>query len=161
LDEPTSGADVATRAKILELVRDMAAQGSAVLYSTHYLHEVEALGATVTILEHGRVIAHGDLADLVARYGGSALEMTFNGPAPVVDLDCPVTREDSRLRISTDNPAATAVTVLAALNADAARLQSIEIVRPSLESVYLTLTGKRYAEGPAVRQDEQARVPSA
>jgi ABC-2 type transport system ATP-binding protein len=79
----------------------------------------------------------------------------------VVDLDCPVTREDSRLRISTDNPAATAVTVLAALNADAARLQAIEIVRPSLESVYLTLTGKRYAEDPAVTQDEQARVPSA
>lgn len=56
LDEPTVGADVRTRAEILRLVHSLAAQGSAVVYSTHYLQEVESLGASVCILESGRIL---------------------------------------------------------------------------------------------------------
>ena len=59
LDEPTTGADVRTRAEILDLVRGLALDGSAVVYSTHYLHEVEQLGARVVFMDRGRVVARG------------------------------------------------------------------------------------------------------
>ena len=68
LDEPTAGADPSTREHILQAVRDLAAGGTAVVYTTHYLPEVERLDADIVLLEHGRVIARGSLLELVARH---------------------------------------------------------------------------------------------
>lgn len=69
LDEPTAGADPRTRDAVLEVVRALAAEGVAVVYTTHYLPEVERLGADVVMLEAGRVVAAGPLRELVARHG--------------------------------------------------------------------------------------------
>ena len=77
LDEPTAGADTQTRAAILDAVRGLAAEGTAVVYTTHYLPEVEALGAGVALLEAGRIIASGTVAELVARHAESVLEVVF------------------------------------------------------------------------------------
>src|SRR5262249_36435592 len=63
LDEPTTGADVRTRAQILDLVRGLARDGSAVVYSTHYLQEIETLHADVAFLDRGRIVACGNLAE--------------------------------------------------------------------------------------------------
>ena len=65
LDEPTTGADVRTRAQILGLVRSLADAGSAVVYSTHYLHEIEELDANVAFIDHGRIVARGTPRELV------------------------------------------------------------------------------------------------
>jgi ABC-2 type transport system ATP-binding protein len=75
LDEPTAGADVGMRAQLLGLVRALAAAGTGVCYSTHYLHEVEQLDATVAILDAGRIAARGSLAALLARHGRARLEL--------------------------------------------------------------------------------------
>ena len=83
LDEPTTGADVRTRNEILQLVRTLADDGSAVVYSTHYLHEIEELDATVAFIDQGRIVARGGLSELVQRYGVRALELTFAGHVPV------------------------------------------------------------------------------
>ena len=91
LDEPTTGADVRTRAEILGMVRDLADTGSAVVYSTHYLHEVEDLDATVAVIDRGRIVAGGGVDALIDEYGSSVLELTFadhrarRGPAGGVD----------------------------------------------------------------------------
>ena len=82
LDEPTTGADVRTRSEILRLVRTLADEGSAVVYSTHYLHEIEELTATVAFIDHGRIVAQGALADLIRRHGTSALVLTFDRCVP-------------------------------------------------------------------------------
>ena len=103
-DEPTAGADPSTREHILQAVRDLARDGTAVVYTTHYLPEVERLGADIALLEHGRVIARGSLEELVARHAAAA------APAPVA-----VAR----------------------------------VAPPSLEAVYLALTGRTGAEAPA------------
>lgn len=68
LDEPTAGADAQTRDAILDAVRDLAAEGVAVLYTTHYLPEVESLDADVALLDGGRIVACGPIAELVARH---------------------------------------------------------------------------------------------
>ena len=100
LDEPTAGADPSTREHILQAVRDLAADGTAVVYTTHYLPEVERLDADIALLEHGRVIARGSVAELVARHGAQA--------PPAVVVAAPP--------------------------------------RPSLETVYLALTGRSTVE---------------
>ncbi|MDP2711675.1 MAG: ABC transporter ATP-binding protein [Solirubrobacteraceae bacterium] len=68
LDEPTAGADPSTREHILRAVRDLAGGGTAVVYTTHYLPEAERLDADIALLEHGRVIARGSVAELIARH---------------------------------------------------------------------------------------------
>jgi ABC-2 type transport system ATP-binding protein len=66
LDEPTVGADPVTRESLLAVVRGAAEQGAAILYTTHYLPELETLGATLAVADHGRIIARGERAELLA-----------------------------------------------------------------------------------------------
>jgi ABC-2 type transport system ATP-binding protein len=147
LDEATTGADVETRAHILELVRQLAAEGSAVLYSTHYLQEVETLAATVALLDGGRVIAHGPVGELISSHAEPVVELVFAGEVPVaaaLAADGRATTDGHRLRLPTANPAETIATVIP--QAPPGSLASVEIIRPNLEAVYLALTGRRYAE---------------
>jgi ABC-2 type transport system ATP-binding protein len=150
LDEATTGADVETRTHMLELVRRYAAEGSAVLYSTHYLQEVETLGATVAILDAGQVIARGDVAELINAYADSVVELTFEDSIPEevllgsAEFDAQASVDGNRLRLSTHDPASTIAVVVPRI--PPGRLASVEILRPSLEAVYLALTGRRYEE---------------
>lgn len=147
LDEPTAGADVRTRDDILRVVKLLADEGSAVLYTTHYMSEVEALEASVAILDEGEVIAQGPLDRLLAKFGHSAVELVFDGPAPSLTLGSEkVWVEDSSLRIMSDRPAAAAARAIGALGDDTARLQYVEIIHANLESAFLSLTGRRYSE---------------
>lgn len=152
LDEATTGADVETRGHILDLVRRLAADGSAVLYSTHYLAEVETLECSVAIIDRGTVIARGGVQELIAAHAEPVIELSFVGPAPAVSLDQEVSVKDSRMRIRSRDPAATLVEVVPQV--PPGTLAAVEIVRPNLEGVYLALTGRRYAE--ADRERDQA-----
>ena len=143
LDEPTVGADVRTRNQILEVVRRRAEAGCAIVYTSHYLTEIEDLGATVAVLEAGRIIARGSLAGLVAEHGSPALRLTFEGPAPALD-GFEVAGSVATLR--TPDPARAAAGILARLNGSTSKLRSVDIVRPSLEAAYLALTGRRSNE---------------
>ena len=159
LDEPTTGVDVRTRARVLDVVRGLAEAGSAVCYSTHYLPEVEALGASVAIIDRGQVLVRGPIEELVRRHGECAVELTFDGAPPQLALELRSEARDQMLRIYTDEPATVAASVLTRLGADAERLRSIDLVYPSLEAVFLAVTGRRYAEGSA--EEEVERVPSS
>lgn len=154
LDEPTTGVDIATRSRLLDAIARLAHdEGCAVLYSTHYLPEVEQLGASVSILDHGRILVRGSLDQLVATHGAGAVELTFEGPAPALaraDIDGSVARV-----VTDEHPGPTAAAVLGSLGADAERLVSVDLVGPSLESVFLTLTGRAYtSDGDASASPE-------
>ncbi len=155
LDEPTVGADIRTRQEILDLVKGLAEEGHAICYSTHYLPEIEQLGASVALLQGGAIIARGSIAELVAMNSTQVVEFTFDGPAPEISVrGGEAVCDGSLLRISTDNAAAMAAAALGQLGANAMRLRNIELVRPSLDSIYLTLTEQRYSSGePADRGD--------
>ena len=144
LDEATTGADVETRGHLLDLVQRLARDGSAILYSTHYLAEVEALNSGVTILDQGKVIAHGAVQELISAHAQPVVELTFDGPVPDLGLNGNVKIDGTLLRLSTTDPAATLVSALPRVPRDS--LVSVEIVRPSLEAVYLALAGRRYDE---------------
>jgi len=146
LDEPTTGVDVSTRADLLAAVRGLGAEGAAICYSTHYLPEVEALGASVAIIDRGEIVARGPVADLIAQHGSSAIELRFDGAAPDVPAGWSGVVDGNLLRLASASPASDAGAALSLLGPDVGRLQSCELVRPNLETVFLSLTGRRYAD---------------
>ncbi len=147
LDEATTGADVESRAALIEVVKNLAARGSAVVYSTHYLQEIESLGARVVILDRGRVIAEGSVRELVSRNGGGVVELTFRGQPPPLGGGFVNTYVGEVMRVKVDDPGQALGPILEALGPEAARLRGVELIEPSLETVYLALTGRRYEPG--------------
>ena len=151
LDEPPVGADVRTRNQILEVVRQRAEAGCAIVYTSHYLTEIEDLAATVAVLEGGRIIARGPLANLVAERGSPALRLTFEGQAPALP-GFEIAGSVATLR--TSDPAHAAAGILGRLNGSTEKLRSVDIVRPSLEAAYLALTGRRSNEESTGKTEE-------
>ena len=146
LDEPTTGADVTTRTQLLDLVTELAAAGSAVVYSTHYLPEVEQLDASVVVIERGRAIARGSVSELIGAHAVSIVELTFDGPSPVIALDLPgdrIERADAVLRVHTHAPDRATTAVIEELGDAVRRLRGLDVVRPNLETAFLALTGRR------------------
>ena len=148
LDEPTTGVDIVTRGRLLASIRDLVVtEGCAVLYSTHYLPEIDELGATVAILDGGRILARGGRQDLVDAHGRGFVELTFAGPEPDAETMAVVLGRDDLVvagavvRVPTEHPGSDAAEILGRLGALTSTLGSVELVRPSLEAVFLSVTG--------------------
>ncbi len=148
LDEATAGVDIDARRLLLDFVHRLAHDGTAVLYSTHYLQEVDREDVRLVILDHGRVIAQGAVRSLLQRHGHAAVELSFDGPAPHIVLPFTVARRGDVLRIRTDVPAEALAVSLKALGPEAHRLRGVEISQPNLEAVFTDLTGRRYDADP-------------
>ncbi len=151
LDEPTVGADVVARMRLLEAVKRISSQGCTVVYATHYLAEIESLGASVAVLEAGRIRERGPLAEVVARHGQSRAELEFSGDAPRL---AGWQQKGSRLSIVTADPASATAAAIAKLNGEASRLRGVRIVPASLESAYLAITG----HGPDIMEENNAQA---
>jgi ABC-2 type transport system ATP-binding protein len=130
LDEPTVGVDPATRRAVLDHVRQLAAAGTAVCYSTHYLHEVEALDAEVLLLRDGRVVAAGPVRELTARHGQQVIAVRTDGPGGT----------ETVTELPTADPAADLPGVLADLGRRGVALRGLEVRAPSLEDVFDRVT---------------------
>ncbi len=153
LDEPTTGVDIATRSRLLDAIRRLAVdEGCAVVYSTHYLPEVEELGASVAILDRGRILARGPLDALVAEHGAGMVELTFDGPAPAV---AGTVVDGNVLRSATDRPGASVAGLLAQIGPASEHIVSIDLSRPNLETVFMAITGRAYRS-----DDDPASAPS-
>ena len=142
LDEPTVGADPVTRDALLAAVRAVAADGAAVVYTTHYLPELDTLNATLAVADHGRVVARGDRAELLATVPGRAV-VDFDEPplsvAAPPGSGVEIRREGSRLTITAPEPAAVLAPLLAAHPGAAAHLRAIELRPPTLDDLYRRL----------------------
>lgn len=144
LDEPTVGVDVDSRARFIDFVKTLAADGASICYSTHYLSEVEQLAASVAILDKGHVIARESLDSLIASRGTSLVELHFEGKPPCLPHHTNVHREGTVLRITTEEPPAEEAARLVAELRDPGQLKAIVLIQPSLESVFFELTGQTF-----------------
>jgi ABC-2 type transport system ATP-binding protein len=133
LDEPTVGADPQTRQALLSIVAQRAAEGAAVVYTTHYLPELTELGATLAVAKSGRIIARGSQAELLAGLCGE-VRLRFDGPVPARLRDHGVVT-DGELRVATPDPSAALARLLAAGAAPA----SVDISRPGLDDLYRSI----------------------
>lgn len=138
LDEPTVGADPLTRGSLLAFVRAAADEGAAVVYTTHYLPELDTLDATMAVADHGRVLARGRRAELLAAVPGHAV-VDFDGPAPGDWGDDPaldIRRDGSRLTVTAPDAAGVLAPLLAKHSGDTRHLRSIELHPPTLDDLY-------------------------
>ena len=149
MDEPTVGLDPQTRASILDLVRGIAADGAAVLYTTHYLDEAERLCDRVGIIDHGVLLAEGTLAEL-RRAAGEREIVALRGlfrpdavPALAAGLEGVelIKATDIELLLSLRS-AERQLTPLLAVMARAGDVREVAIKQPSLESLFIKLTGR-------------------
>jgi ABC-2 type transport system ATP-binding protein len=157
LDEPTTGLDPRGRSQVWELVRRIAAEGTTVLLTTQYLDEADRLADRLAVIDHGRVIAEGTSRELKASVGSNALHVRL------VNADQGALARELVARVLGDGvlPAteptevtarlenlAQAADVLAALTASRVDVAGFSVGNPSLDEVFLALTG-RPAEGSA------------
>ena len=139
LDEPTVGADPDTRSALLAVVRERAAEGAAICYTTHYLPELDELDATLAVASAGRVVARGPRAALLAGLPGQ-LVVRFDGDVPPELADRGRVERDT-LRISSTDPTGDLASLLAAHASTAPT--AIDILRPSLDDLYRSLAVTR------------------
>ena len=144
LDEPTVGVDPQSRAHIFDVVRRMNQdERMTIVYTSHYMEEVEALCPRVAILDHGRLVADDAVADLVARHADGSVEVL----ADVVPADAAARLATlgetivtgNRLRVRTKRSLGEVATALEGAGIEA---RSIARHRPDLEAVFLSLTGR-------------------
>jgi ABC-2 type transport system ATP-binding protein len=153
LDEPTVGIDPQARAKILDFVVGLREAGAAILYTTHYLEEAETLCQRIGIIDHGRVLAEGTLSQLQQRLGEG---MVFTADGDFKDCS-PSAWEgfDQRFRVLQKSERQLVVAALGKrdpsdclkdLLALPVRLENVSLKRPSLNDVFLQLTGRQLRE---------------
>jgi ABC-2 type transport system ATP-binding protein len=157
LDEPTTGLDPVGRGEVWDAVRALAASGTDVLLTTHYLDEADELADWIVVIDHGRVAASGTSSELKSSIGRDVIEVAVNDPARVDGVGRALEaagagqfRTDRSGRRITA-PAAGGVQQLAAvidrLDVAGIAVDEIGLRRPSLDEAFLTLTGDR-AERP-------------
>jgi ABC-2 type transport system ATP-binding protein len=149
LDEPTVGVDPQSRERIYDLLAELRASGVSLLLTTHHLEEAEARCSRTVIIDHGRVIADGTLPELVARTVGPHRVVTLRVDAPLAPppAGMEVAPDDPRLlrarvgHVSRELPA-----LLAAINAQGRDVEDVDVRGPSLQSVFIHLTGRDLRE---------------
>jgi ABC-2 type transport system ATP-binding protein len=158
LDEPTVGVDPQSRVRLLDLVRAEAATGTCVLYTTHYMEEAESLCDRLGIIDHGKLIAEGTLADLRGMLGErDLLRMTgtFDASAGALERglraalgeDVEVVHVDaSMLTLAVPSASKRLAEVLGALGHAGCDVRETTMTQPSLETLFIKLTGKELRE---------------
>jgi ABC-2 type transport system ATP-binding protein len=154
LDEPTVGIDPQTRRSILDLVKELNAEGLTVLYTTHYLEEAEFLCDRVGIMDEGKMIAVGtrdELTDSIGATGVIAVRADGLDDALVDWLASlpevsEAAKSDDGLTLNVVRGASLLPTVVEKLTGSGVDIHSVDVTVPNLESVFLHLTGKRLAE---------------
>jgi ABC-2 type transport system ATP-binding protein len=153
LDEPTAGVDPQSRVRLLDLVREQARAGTCVLYTTHYMEEAETLCDRLAIVDHGKIIASGTLAELRAMRGGRNL-LRLSGTFPA-DAGAALERLDhieilqadaGVLLLSLAEAPRKLPAIFAALETAGAEVRDTTLTQPSLESLFIKLTGKELRE---------------
>ncbi len=152
LDEPTTGLDPRGRAEVWAAVRDLAAGGTTVLLTTQYLDEADQLADRISVLDTGRVIAEGTPDQLKAKVGGDRIEVILHDAS---DLDrgvrtmslltgepAIVDRDIRRVGAPVRDRVAAISTVLTAFEKEGIAVQDVQLRRPTLDEVFLQLTGK-------------------
>jgi ABC-2 type transport system ATP-binding protein len=154
LDEPTAGVDPQSRAHLLDLVRQEAGAGACVLYTTHYLQEAEELCDRLAIIDHGRIIAQGTLPELrallgerdVLRFAGVFRPDSVRGALQKEDRIEVIEVSESQLVLALPDASRRLPAVFAALAAAGADVRGTTLTQPSLESLFIKLTGRELRE---------------
>ncbi|UGT41903.1 ATP-binding cassette domain-containing protein [Nocardia yamanashiensis] len=164
LDEPTTGLDPQSRANLWEHIRRLRDEGTTVVLTTHYLEEADALCDRILVMDHGGIVATGSPDELKRRISGDVISLEIEAASAdlVMDVASEVLEVRQRLRteghenghagkalvhLTVEHGDAAVVPLLAALGERGIRPGALTVKRPSLDDVFLTLTGRSLREG--------------
>jgi ABC-2 type transport system ATP-binding protein len=169
LDEPTTGLDPRSRQELWRLVDELRRGGTTVLLTTQYLDEADRLAQRIGVVDHGRIVAHGTPAELKAAVGATILSVRLADRASADDARAALAglgaaeqphpdseRElaSGEIRLPVEDPGASAEAVRR-LDARHLEIASVQLHQPTLDDVFLTLTGHAADTGPARETIEQ------
>ena len=169
LDEPTTGLDPANRLDLWAYLRDLVNEGSTILLTTQYLEEADQLASDVVVIDHGTVIATGTPTELKQRLAGDVLDVTVDD----ADLERVVTlvadigherptvdRGTRRVSLPVEGGAQSLVEVVRRLDEAGIKVVDITLRRPSLDDVFLALTGHTTVSGTTDERAADSPKPS-
>jgi ABC-2 type transport system ATP-binding protein len=153
LDEPTTGLDPVARMNLWDVIRARVAAGTTLLLTTQYLEEADQLADTISVIDHGRVIAEGSADELKARIGGQSIRVTLQNDADVADTaswlaglsvrpEEAAVVEGRTVSVTVTDGAHALEQTAATVRARGIAVHDIGLARPSLDDVFLALTGK-------------------
>ena len=152
LDEPTTGLDPRSRVEMWGVIESLVERGTTLLLTTQYLEEADALANRIVVIDHGLIIAEGTADELKGQVGGERLEITITDPGRLAEATRiveplgvgPAVVEEHRRSLLVPVSGGTAVLVDALRRLDAASiaLDDVGVRRPTLDDVFLSLTGK-------------------
>jgi len=174
LDEPTTGLDPRTRGQMWDTIRRLVASGSTVVLTTQYLDEADQLADRIAVIDRGRVVAEGTALELKASVGQASLILRLRDNADVprareviareLGVDAVVSPEAARLTAPMSDPDRV-TDLLISFRAEGLHLSEFSVQQPTLDEVFLTITGKGIPdddaaahEGAAVTTTEGARA---
>jgi ABC-2 type transport system ATP-binding protein len=162
LDEPTTGLDPRARIDMWGVLQELVAGGTTLLLTTQYLEEADLLADEIVVIDHGRVIATGTSDDLKDQIGGERLELTVEDAArledarrlvePLGQAAASVDKERKSLMVAVSGGAAVLAEALRRLDSEHIALSDVGLHRPTLDDVFLILTGHVAEETAEDRQ---------
>ena len=139
LDEPTTGLDPQSRRYIWGMIEDLREESRTILLTTHYMEEAERLANQVAIIDEGKMLSIGKPEELIAKHGGETV-MYIETEEKLKDKDLEKTEKGYRIKLK--NAGLEASRMLADFGREGVGIKHVEIKNPSLEDVFLNLTGK-------------------
>ncbi|MEZ5279028.1 MAG: ATP-binding cassette domain-containing protein [Acidimicrobiales bacterium] len=151
LDEPTTGLDPRSRAEVWESVRDLTAAGTAIVLTTQYLEEADQLADDILVIDHGRPVAAGTPDQLKSQIGADVLEVRVTDLGQLANLvsgieGVAVDQDHRTVDIPITGGTAQSLDLLRSLQATGAGIEDFQLRRPTLDEVFLTLTGSPTAQ---------------
>jgi ABC-2 type transport system ATP-binding protein len=157
LDEPTTGLDPRSRIELWDAIRDLVERGTDVLLTTQYLDEADHLASRIVIVDHGRSIAAGTPRELKQRVGRSVIDVHVRRPEDLlrvagalgrIDHDEPqVDEAERRVSVAVENGVDQLRLALGSLDGIGAEVEDVALRAPTLDEVFLTLTGVATSTG--------------
>ena len=168
LDEPTTGLDPRSRMAMWDAIRERVREGTTLLLTTQYLEEADELAHYIAVVDHGKIIARGTADELKADIGGERIEVVVHNRADIeraqqllsqdCEGDCTVDNHTRKLTVPAQGGVQQLTAAMRALDEAMIPIDDVALRRPTLDDVFLTLTGHGAEDGTGLEESDTVPV---